>query len=235
MRLPSRLRLLKYALKSAILARRPDLYWRARRAIKGHHEPELELLPHFADPLRAAFDIGAHFGMWSSAMLPHFGSVHAFEPIPRLARVLQKGVGKRATVHPIAVSDKAGTMSLRCPRAGLGRSTIEPNNDLAGMSDPTQPIDTFEVRVAKLDDLNLPDPAFVKIDVEGHELCVIDGMRGLIERAHPTLLIELVDRLNPGYAEALTTRLEHMGYRATRLGDSRNVIFLPPGAPSIPV
>lgn len=230
MRFQSRLRLLKYAVKSAILSRTPRAYWMARQVVKGHHEPELALLAQLADHNRAGFDIGAHFGMWTSAMLPHFREVHAFEPIPRLAKVLRAGVGKRAHVHEVALSDTAGTTTLRVPRAGLGRSTVEPKNDLHGMSDPTQPVDVFDVRTMRLDDLHLPDPAFIKIDVEGHELAVIEGGKELIARAKPTLLVELIDRQNPGYAAALTTRLEAMGYEATRLPDSRNVVFLPPGA-----
>ena len=233
MRVQSRIRLLKYAVKSAILGHTPRVYWFARQVIKGHHEPELALLPQLADPERAAFDIGAHFGMWTSALLPHFREVHAFEPIPRLARVLRSGVGGRARVHEVALSDHAGTTTLRAPRAGLGRSTVEPRNDLEGMSDPTQPVDVFDVRTMRLDDMGLPDPAFIKIDVEGHELAVVEGGKELIARARPTMLIELVDCQNPGYEAAIIERLEGMGFHATRLPGSRNVIFRPDGAPPL--
>lgn len=230
MRVKSRIRLLKYAVKSAILGHTPRVYWLARQVIKGHHEPEIALIPQLADQGRVAFDIGAHFGMWTYAMLPHFREVHAFEPIPRLAKVLRSGAGHRAHVHEVALSDHAGTTALRVPRAGLGRSTVEPRNDLGGMSDPTQPVDVFDVRTMRLDDMALPDPAFIKIDVEGHELAVVEGGKDLIARARPTLLIELIDRQNPGYEAAIIARLEGMGFDATRLPGSRNVIFRPRGA-----
>jgi len=228
MRPSSRLLLAKYALKSAILSRRPELYWRTRRLFLRHHEPEIALVSRFADPARAAFDIGAHFGIWTDAMRPHFREVHAFEPVPRLARVLRAGLTRRGvTVHEVACSDASGTTTLRAPRAGLGRSTIEQNNRLEGMKDPTQRIDTFEVPTVRLDDLALPDPAFVKIDVEGHELAVLRGAERLLKRARPALLLELVESVNPGHTAEVDKFLDESGYARSPLATGLNALYLP--------
>lgn len=228
MQLSSRLRLLKYAFKSAVLARRPEAYWSARRLFKGHHEGEIMLVPHFANPARAAFDIGAHFGIWTDAMRGCFREVHAFEPVPRLARVLARGLaGKNVVVHPVACSNTHGKTTLRAPVAGLGRSTIEARNALVGMKDPSQPIDIFDVETVRLDDLGLPDPAFIKIDVEGHELAVLEGAERLLARARPALLLELVDHANPGYTTRVEGYLEARGYTRASFSFGRNVFYLP--------
>jgi hypothetical protein len=50
----------------------------------------------------------------------------------------------------------------------------------------------FQVSKRRLDSLLHPESvAFIKIDVEGHELEVIRGAEGLLGKSHPALLIEV--------------------------------------------
>jgi hypothetical protein len=115
MKLGSRLRLTKYAVKSVALGYAPDPYWGARKFLKGWNESELALLSGFADQHRAAFDVGANFGMWSAAMLPHFGTVHAFEPIPRLAAVLRKGLAAACRFTRSQCRARQAVRNCGCP------------------------------------------------------------------------------------------------------------------------
>jgi hypothetical protein len=46
------------------------------------------------------------------------------------------------------------------------------------------------VPIVTLDSLSLPDPQFVKCDVEGHEIDVLCGAEQLIRRAHPVWFME---------------------------------------------
>lgn len=50
-------------------------------------------------------------------------------------------------------------------------------------------IQTMSIAVRPLDALGLT-PAFIKIDVEGHELSVVKGLQNTLARHHPVLLIE---------------------------------------------
>jgi Methyltransferase FkbM domain len=72
--------------------------------------------------------------------------------------------------------------------------------------------DQEAVRVAKLDDVLDGDVGFVKIDVEGHELRVLEGASSLIERCRPILFIECEERHNPGGPAALFSHLKKAGY-----------------------
>ncbi len=66
-------------------------------------------------------------------------------------------------------------------------------------------------------------PDFVKIDVEGLELPVLDGMEGLLREHRPVLLVELDDATSAGHAQkaaALQDRLAALGYRVERLPDA---------------
>jgi FkbM family methyltransferase len=228
MRLASCLLLVKYAVKSALLARMPLTYYRIRGRLGLPIERELRLVACFADPLRPAFDIGTHFGVWSAAMVPHFSAVHAFEAMPRLAAILRRGHrGGRVIVHEVAVSNRAGRTTLRTPVAGWGRSTVEPLNRLSGLRDEDGAVREFEVPTARLDDMNLPDPAFIKIDVEGHELAVLEGARSLLARARPVLVVEMEDRHAPETRAPILALLSDLGYKCVRLPGSENRLFLP--------
>ncbi len=92
-----------------------------------------------------------------------------------------------------------------------------------------------EVELRRIDELEL-SPEFVKIDVEGAELEVLQGMEATIARSHPTLMIERSERI--GQVREL---LAAAGYEAFHLlhGEGRlapyeaqpcaNVFFLQKG------
>ena len=52
----------------------------------------------------------------------------------------------------------------------------------------------MEIELRRLDDQGHGGVGFIKIDVEGHELAVIQGARRLLERDRPTLLVEIEQR-----------------------------------------
>jgi hypothetical protein len=56
-------------------------------------------------------------------------------------------------------------------------------------------------------------PDFVKIDVEGHELSVLQGGRGVLETYRPTLLVECEVRHRPdGDVRPMFEYLQSLGY-----------------------
>ncbi|MGE5282659.1 MAG: FkbM family methyltransferase [Chloroflexota bacterium] len=68
-------------------------------------------------------------------------------------------------------------------------------------------LEEVEIELRRLDELEL-SPAFVKIDVEGAELGVLEGLRETLARCHPALMIERSERINQA-VELLTGE----GYR----------------------
>ena len=78
-----------------------------------------------------------------------------------------------------------------------------------------------QVMALRIDDLPLSDRvSLARIDVEGHEVHVVEGMRSLIRRSQPVLIIE-----NSG--PAIRELLVEMGYRCTRLPGSPNLLCRP--------
>ena len=114
--------------------------------------------------------------------------VDSFEPnldiVARLAPVMPENVN----IHPVALSNQSGQSNLWVPSGGAGkegRSSLEPPTG-AGSDWRKQPVAT-----SRLDDFDLGDVGFVKIDVEGHELAVLQGSTDLLRTQRPTLMVEI--------------------------------------------
>jgi hypothetical protein len=69
-----------------------------------------------------------------------------------------------------------------------------------------------EVNVATLDSFGLSDIAFIKIDVEGHELSVLRGAVETIVRSRPNLLVEVEESRVPGCFQAVSDLLASLDY-----------------------
>jgi FkbM family methyltransferase len=77
----------------------------------------------------------------------------------------------------------------------------------------------FAVMCLPVDALALPHRvSLVKVDVEGHELAALKGMRRLLERDHPVLVVE-------GRADDVAQYLATMGYAFEQQGRSPNRVF----------
>jgi FkbM family methyltransferase len=138
----------------------------------------------FVKPGGLAFDIGAHVGDRTGSFLRLGASVVAAEPQPRVFRALRLLHGRhpKASLIRAAVGAEAGTLRLHVNGANPMVSTASPALIAAAAEAETwqgQVWDTaIDVPVTTLDGLisehGVPD--FVKIDVEGHERAVLQGL-----------------------------------------------------------
>lgn len=179
-------------------------------------EPELRLLPRLCRADELSLDIGANYGVYAWHLARFSRAVVAFEPQPGPADFVRRGLGGRVRVEQVALSDGEGEVVLRVPRDRMqdGRATIEPGNTL-------ESLDATEIVVPRrrLDDYAFDRVAFVKIDVEGHELAVLHGARALLDRDRPTLVIEAEDRHRAGAVDSVAAFLACRGYRGAFLRD----------------
>lgn len=132
------------------------------------------------------FDVGANIGVYAclaadriaadrtAAHLDSAGEVVAFEPYPPNVERLRANVARNdatVDVRPVGLAEATGT--VRFDRAALDR----PGWPLASITDAP---DAIEVAVESGDALvergAVPQPTVVKIDVEGAEPLVIEGM-----------------------------------------------------------
>jgi hypothetical protein len=77
--------------------------------------------------------------------------------------------------------------------------------------------------MAVLDEEAMPGPvAFMKIDVEGHELSLLRGGRTLLAKDRPILQVEVEARhAGDAVADLATLLLDELGYRASELVDGQ--------------
>ena len=130
-----------------------------------------------------AYDIGANAGFFTllmSRLVGPSGHVHAFEPLPDNLAVLRRHLAlndvSNVTVHPVAVSDHTGTVTFQ-------RGANDLMGHISSAGDMT-------VDCVALDDLDLPLPRTIKMDIEGGESLALCGMTRILRAAQPCLLIE---------------------------------------------
>lgn len=162
-------------------------------------------------------DVGANRGqvLREAVRLAPRANHLAFEPIPALARELQEEFPR--------VEVRAKAIGARPERARFchfttldGWSGLQRNPAVSDQQGAPQYID---VEVSTLDaELEGRRPAVVKIDVEGAELAVLEGARGLLERARPLVIFEHVPAAAAIYGHdpgRLWDLLAQAGYRIT--------------------
>lgn len=153
----------------------------------------------------AFLDVGSNVGLYAvlaRKVRPGI-PVDAFEPVPSLAegnRKFQAANGFPVdTVHEAAVSDRVGMATLSVPQYTGGReaeptasltdnSTLSPGADYRSIAVPTFTLDAF------LAEHSRPDPLFIKVDVEGHELAALQGAEQTLRTRRPWLVVEMLNQ-----------------------------------------
>jgi len=154
---------------------------------RGEYEPEntraIEAMVKSGD---VVFDVGAHVGYFSVLMSDRVGpkgKVISFEPRDINLEFLRQHVRiNRCTnieIIDACVGQRAGAARLET-RVGTGKGHISPEGNV-------------DVRMVVLDELvqsgSLPVPQFMKIDVEGGEMEVLEGARWIIETHRPRMVL----------------------------------------------
>lgn len=193
----------------------PVLRWREASYFRRHGEFELRLVRPLCEPDRDAIDVGANLGAYVHFLRPASRLVHAFEPVPSLAAQLARKFTSGLTVHNVALSNENGTAILRVPIADG-----QPDYGLSSLGQAPDAVEHVEIEVAtrRLDDAYEGDPGFMKIDVEGHELAVIEGAATTIDRSRPNLLVEIEERFAAGAVQRSRRFLERLGYEGYFVG-----------------
>jgi FkbM family methyltransferase len=154
---------------------------------------ELKFLDHLAElwPGRediVVFDVGANDGRYAAAVRSTFGpdaQIHCFEPDPVSFDALSRRFGQdaRTSCHRLALSAEQGSARLYTNRDGSPLGSLHPEAfELIADTATT----THEVDVETLDrvsqEQHIDQIGLLKVDVEGHELAVLEGARKLFER-----------------------------------------------------
>jgi FkbM family methyltransferase len=120
------------------------------------------------------------------------GHVYAFEPIPLNVACIRRNIRinqfENVDVIANAVSDHDGQLSIQVTYHP-GGATLE-GAGIAGDAYSTMTVNTITLD-ALLKHSSMPAPDFLKIDVEGAEYHVLQGMQELLAQHHPLILYEI--------------------------------------------
>lgn len=183
-------------------------------------EPEVEFVRRALQPGECACDVGANFGVYSTAMgggVGSTGTVVAFEPAAETCAYLRATLAGQSTSHvrvvQAAVSDRAGRARLKIHGA--------PELNALAAADDHPPGE--DVAVVALDEFDLPRPlALIKIDAEGHELAVARGAAAVLQEDEPLLLFEIAQGTTVDFA--LPDYLAELGWSLYRLAPAMNLL-----------
>ncbi|MEU9322574.1 FkbM family methyltransferase [Streptomyces canus] len=177
----------------------------AARAVYPRFEPELARLADLCPAdCRTAVDVGGWYGPWTRRLAGRARRVVTVEPVPHLARLLTSAAPANVQVVQAAATDRPGTARLWLPPGDEGDRGVSSlvRRDIHGRA--------VDVRCVTLDELDLKDVGFIKIDVDGSELAVLRGATGILARDRPALFVELESRIQP--IAPVVTYLSLLGY-----------------------
>lgn len=186
---------------------------------KTAEDKELERLHLWVRAGDWVLDIGANIGTYTarlSELVDVTGRVLAFEPVPENFELLSANMARfelrNITLVNAAVSDQFSVCGMTTPKLDNGL-------DNRYMSHLTKGAAELAVLCMPIDRLDIPHPvSLAKIDVEGHELQALKGMRHILERDHPVLIVE-------GRSADVASYLRTFGYSFEEATGSPNRVF----------
>jgi FkbM family methyltransferase len=137
-----------------------------------------------------AVDAGANYGAHTATMLNAVGptgNVFAFEPHPKMAESLRgwQRNSPALTVVQKALANKAGAATfIIADEDGYGSIVERPQVGFKAT-------ERIEVELTTLDDEFSGSVDFIKADVEGAEIAMLNGALNILRRAAPMVVMEL--------------------------------------------
>ncbi|WP_459616001.1 FkbM family methyltransferase [Bordetella sp. 2513F-2] len=139
---------------------------------------------------RTVLDVGANIGNHALALADLCERLLAFEPGRHASQLLRRNLEENGMRHAVVLdyglSDTDAQAMLHVNgRGNLGASSLH-HCDPAGMAEPVQ----LRAGDACLQELGIADVDFIKVDVEGHERQVVQGLARTIAGCRPLVQLE---------------------------------------------
>ena len=182
-----------------------------RRGVFETQEPEFKMLDQLVSDGDWVIDVGANIGHYTkrlSDLVGPRGRVIAVEPVPNAAQFAHRNV----TLLNLAASNQTAVVGIQIPNFDTGLK----NYYRAAITTHDAELNALALAV---DSLALGHHvSLVKIDAEGHDPVVLEGMERLLKRDHPTVIVETSSAV-------AHERMAALGYRAEVLPGSTNALF----------
>jgi len=125
---------------------------------------------------RTAVDVGAHCGLWAYNLAHRFNVVHAFEPIATHRQCFERNVDMpNVHLHAVALGEQLANVGMFTAPSSSGDSIVSGEGDIP---------------MRRLDEFDLQDVDFCKLDCEGYELYALRGGEETLKRCKPVVCVE---------------------------------------------
>ncbi len=208
----------------SLLPKKYQFKRRIERSIKNLDEPELAIINELILNGTDSIDVGVYRGVHSYQMSKYSNIVHSFEANPIIFADLKKylpKLKKNIQLYNYALSDKIEKKILKVPVRNYNakRSNYEEyyKMGLASVHEKNnfENYEKFEIISKKLDEFKFKNKiSFIKIDVEGHEMEVINGSLNLIKKFKPNLMIEIEEKHSKNNLNDSISFINSLGYKA---------------------
>ncbi|MCO5259937.1 MAG: FkbM family methyltransferase [Crocinitomicaceae bacterium] len=177
-------------------------------------------MSHFLKSDSVVIDIGGNIGLFSlfsAKTIQKEGKIISFEPFSVNFERFQENIALNSfstiVLEKQAVGDSVGSIRLYYDfsEGNLGMVSTKKIDNATSEEVPVNTIDNY----LKTKPLTKID--FIKIDVEGHELSVLNGMVDTIKQYHPTILLEVLD--NDENAMKVLDFMQKMQYQKSYIND----------------
>ena len=144
---------------------------------------------------RVCLDIGSNIGQWTRPLSKKFESVVCFEPNPNFRECFEKNIQeKNVLLWPYGLSDKEHKAKQDF------NSTVLQQED-------------GDIDCRTLDSFGLTNVDFVKIDVDGFEVPLLNGARKTLTHNSPVINIEMKRDKRPDIVAKCESILRELGYK----------------------
>jgi len=162
----------------------------------GHgQQPQRDAALGYVNQWRVCLDIGSNVGQWTRPLAKRFHSVICFEPNPNFRQCFKKNIAETNVVlWPYGLSNKEHQAQQDF------NSTIL--NEGAG-----------DIQCRTLDSFGLTNVDFVKIDVDGFEVPLLEGARDTLTKNNAVINIEMKRDKRADTVKRAEDILRDLGYQ----------------------
>ena len=149
----------------------------------------------YVSAYRNAIDIGSNIGQWTRSLAKIFGKVICFEPNPNFRECFKKNIQeKNVLLWPYGLSDREHKAKQDF------NSTVLHDDD-------------GDIDCRTLDSFGLTNVDFVKIDVDGFEVPLLNGARETLTKNNPVINIEMKRDKRSDIVYKCESILKELGYQ----------------------
>ncbi|MBL7895878.1 MAG: FkbM family methyltransferase [Bacteroidia bacterium] len=175
---------------------------------------------------KTILDIGANTGLYGlvAQSLNPSHTIHSFEPLPGVFKILQQNIERNKfniKAHLFGLSDYDGKATVYLPETTDFAYSVSVNKNTFFRKNVIEtPIDVKRLSTF-IQENNITSIDLIKMDVETHEVHVLNGMGEYLKRFKPTFIIEVLEE---EIAEKLNELFKDMGYLYFNIDDKNNSV-----------